>query len=225
MIAKKRFDSGGIAAAIVLFALGLTACSVISTEPESSESPNTIAPQPSSRSSESPTDPVAARPSDPLIDPRSGPVIAPPTGFQLHRRDSALPRMLGALVKGEATTPVLIETMIYVVDRSTPMLAPSGSITLTTTTYATTAGALATYNGWFAEYGFPAAAERKSLNFGDAAELFDLEWPSLHAVIARADRRFALVVADRAIPASLRSEAMESLARAGIGADPLPAAP
>lgn len=144
--------------------------------------------------------------------------IVPPDGFRLDRRDTELPPMLAALVRGESTTPIAVDSRIYVPAPDAAEITASGAITLTAVTYAASSGALATYNGWFAEYGFPAAAERATLGFGETAERFDLEWPALHAVIARSDTRFVLVLGDASIPADIRSAAMESLARAAIGA-------
>ena len=144
--------------------------------------------------------------------------IVPPAGFRLDRRDTELPPMIAALVRAESTTPIAVDSRIYVPAPDAGGITASGAITLTAVTYAASSGALATYNGWFAEYGFPAAAERATLGFGETAERFDLEWPALHAVIARSDTRFVLVVGDASIPANIRSAAMESLARAEIDA-------
>lgn len=153
-------------------------------------------------------------------------VVPPPRGFRLAERTEHAPRMLSALVRSESTTPLRVSTSVFVPAASDGVpegseatgasASASGAITLTVATYATTAGALATYNGWFAEFGFPAAAERTSLDFGEAAERFDLVWPPLHAVIARDGEHFSLVVGDAELLDALRSEAMEALARAGL---------
>lgn len=184
-----------VAIPVVVFALvlSLNACATTTTSSDQSEHSTRLAP-----------------PDD------AG--ITPPEGFRLDREGSDLPPMISRLVSGESTTPILARTMIYVPESGSDLIGTTGSITLTVATYPGTVGALATYNGWFAEYGFPAAAERKSLDFGEAAERFDLEWPPLHAVIARDGARFALVIADGSLPAAIRTDAMEWLARAATGA-------
>ena len=147
-----------------------------------------------------------------------------PSGFQIDEIVRDPGPMLQELITSETTTPLNVITVRYIaladiLDSVT--ISETSVITLTMSSYDSRAGALSTYNGWFARFGFPAAAERRSLSFGDAAELFDLEWPPLHAVIARSEKRFALVVGNMSIPEPVRTAAMESLARAAIGAEPL----
>jgi hypothetical protein len=94
---------------------------------------------------------------------------------------------------------------------------PARTITVTLAAYPDDVGPLATYNGWFAENAFMAAVERNTLELGDQAECFDVQWPPFHAVIARQGSHFALVEADTTVPLdqcrALMTSLLESLAR------------
>jgi len=133
-------------------------------------------------------------------------------GLALIEVTDAPSEIFEPLITGPTTTPSDARTWLY-------KHATGGEITVTLTTYASTAGALATFNGWFAYYGFPAAAERTPVDLGESAERIDLEWPALHALIVREGKRFVLVEADAAIDAAIRAGAMQSLAERALEHD------
>jgi hypothetical protein len=90
-------------------------------------------------------------------------------------------------------------------------------ITVTRVAYADPGGAVAAYNTWQSEIGFAAAAERTLLDVGDRAERFDMGWPPLHAVAARAGTRFVLVEAAEGVPDAARAALLGDLARQALG--------
>ena len=95
--------------------------------------------------------------------------------------------------------------------------APEGAaITVTVAEYPSRGAALTAYNGWFANHGFMAAAERRTLGLGDRAERFDVGWPPLHAVIALEANRFVLAEADSTADDWDGGPALEEAASAGL---------
>lgn len=137
-----------------------------------------------------------------------------PEGFALAAADLPMAPALATLTGGVVPTPVALAVARY--DDAAP--GATGSITRTVATFESPSGALAAYNGWFARYGFPAVAVRKSLDLGDMAESYTMDWPPLHAVLVRDGDRFVLVEGDDAVPAARREPAMATLAADGLAA-------
>lgn len=148
-------------------------------------------------------------------------VAAPPRIEALPTGD-AVPPMMATLTTAELVRPLELRVRPFRVGPgSGPAGGPvtaTGRITLTEARFDRTSGAIAAYNGWFATFGFPAAAERTPLPLGEAAERFDLAWPPLHALIVREGRRFLLLEADARIPDAARAAALERLAAEALAA-------
>lgn len=160
---------------------------------------------------------LAASCAAPAREPAAG---APPRGFAAVATGLPAPPALATLTAGVVPTPVALDVVRYAAEGAGP---DGAAITRTVAAFASPAGALGAYNGWFARYGFPAVAVRVELDLGDAAERYDMGWPPLHAVLVRQGERFVLVEADDALPEPTRAPAMATLAAGGL-ASPLPTA-
>jgi hypothetical protein len=131
-----------------------------------------------------------------------------PMGFEAGAPTRLPHPAVEALSAGnELITPIRYEAVVHrwAVDSRL-------AITATVVTLSSASGALATFNGWIATFGFMPAIERSALDLGDQAEALELGWPSLHQVIARDGDRFVLVEADAGIPAETRSAALRGIA-------------
>ena len=142
-----------------------------------------------------------------------------PEGFVVDAGGLPPVPAMATLTAGVVPPPAAMGVTRYVPAANGPGAA-AGALTATVATFADPGGAIGAYNGWFAAWGFPAVAERRALPIGEAAERFDLAWPPLHAVVARAGARFVLVEGDDALPAAARAPAMATLAAAGLSAPP-----
>jgi hypothetical protein len=153
--------------------------------------------------------------------PAGTPGVPPaPSGYRLQQAVPGLSPRLGRLLDTPRTTPMSATLAVYVAETGestvTQGVAAQPAITLTLASYPDPSGALAAYNAWFAELGFMPAAERVPLDLGEQAERFDVGWPPLHAVIARAGPRFVIAEAGEGVPAEQRGAILEDLVRSTL---------
>lgn len=139
-----------------------------------------------------------------------------PSGYRLEHAGPGLSPRIAQLLDMPRTTPVTATLAVYVAEAETVGVLPQPAITVTLASYADPSGALAAYNAWFAEIGFMPAAERAPLDLGEQAEHFDVGWPPLHAVIARAGPRFVIAEAGEGVPADRRGAILEDLVRSAL---------
>lgn len=155
----------------------------------------------------------------PLATTPAGGMLPPaPAGWRLGHAARAASPALAALIRDERTTPITAAFGVYIPAATDAGARPSAAVTVTVAHYTDASGAQATYNQWFATFGFMPSAERAPLGLGEQAERFDAGAPPLHAAVARAGRRFALVEAGPSVDPAARSGVIETLLAAGLAA-------
>jgi hypothetical protein len=95
---------------------------------------------------------------------------------------------------------------------------PGRVVTATLMAFTGKAGALAMYNGWFARFGFLPAVERRVLEIGDQAELFELGWPALHVALAREGELLAFAEAGPGVAPAERAGLLAAALAEGLAA-------